>query len=72
MKEFITKKGVFQSVRDDQKGQARERAKELDALLFNDYYRDKEIISVTYTECLSEEVEKALGTKQAVFFETST
>ncbi len=72
MKEFINKKGIFQSVQNHQVEEAKVKSKKLNALLFDDYYKGKKILSVTYAECLPEEAEKALGTKQAVFFETST
>lgn len=68
-KEFINKKGVFQSVQDHQVEEAKVKAKELNDVLFDDYYKGRKILSVTYTEHLSDEMQNALGTKQAVFFE---
>lgn len=66
-KEFINKKGVFQSVEDHQVEEAKVKAKELNAVLFDDFYKGRRILSVTYTEHLSDEIQNALGTKQAIF-----
>ena len=67
-KEFINKKGIFQSVQDHQLEEAKVKAKELNAVLFDDFYKGKKILSVRYTEHLSDEIKNALGTKQAIFF----
>lgn len=69
MKEIQTNKGLYQSVQPNQIKDAQKAACELNALLFNDFYKGHKITGVSYEDNLPEKVKTELGTDQAILFQ---
>ena len=67
MKEYLNSLGLFQSVQPSQIEEAKEKAEELNALMFNDSYQGRNIIGVVFCKA-PEHIEKEIGTEWCVLF----
>ena len=69
MKSYQNKKGLWQSVDDNQIDFAKEKASGgLQLLTINDFYKGQKIIDVTFENNISEEIINKIGTNQAILF----
>lgn len=72
MKQIITKKGLWQSVQDNQINLAKEKVNnDLQLMTINDFYKGRKIEAVTFEETLPLFVRESLCTNQAVLFHLS-